>query len=61
MYNGEDNLFFEITNLATDQIDDEWHYTGGLGLVIGSKFQIDAAFDMSEWIDVYSLSAVFRF
>lgn len=61
VYNGEDNLFFEITNLATDQIDDEWHYTGGLGLVIGSKFQIDAAFDMSEWIDVYSLSAVFRF
>ena len=61
VFTGVDNPFYEVANLAADQIDDEWHFTGGLGLVVGSKFQVDVAFDLSEWIDVYSLSAVFRF
>ncbi len=41
--------------------DDEIHYTGGIGFIFGEKFQLDAAFDISEAIDTYSLSGVFRF
>ncbi len=41
--------------------DDEVHYAGGLGMVFGSHFQVDAAVDLSDRIDVASLSMVARF
>lgn len=41
--------------------EDDWHYAGGLGLVIGEDVQIDAAFDLSDRIDTFSLSSVYRF
>jgi long-subunit fatty acid transport protein len=40
--------------------DDEMHYTFGVGAVFG-KFQIDAAMDFSENIDIFSISGVVRF
>lgn len=41
--------------------DDELHWTAGLGLVIGSRFQLDLAADLSDSSDVFSLSTVIRF
>ena len=40
---------------------DEWHYSGGLGFVLGQKFQIDLAADFSKRADTVSLSSVYRF
>ena len=40
--------------------DDEMHYTFGVGAIFG-KFQLDAAVDMSEAIDIFSISGVVRF
>ena len=40
--------------------DDEMHYTFGVGALFG-KFQIDAAVDFSENIDIFSISGVVRF
>ena len=40
--------------------DDEMHYSAGLGIVF-SSFQVDAAFDMSDRQDIFSLSGVWRF
>lgn len=40
--------------------DDEMHYTFGVGALFG-KFQIDAAADFSENIDIFSISGVIRF
>lgn len=41
--------------------DDEVHFTAGLGLVFGPHLQLDAAADVSDNYDVYSLSTVVRF
>ena len=40
---------------------DEWHYSGGIGFVLGEKFQLDAAADFSKRDDIFSLSSVYRF
>ena len=40
---------------------DEWHYSGGLGFVLGERFQIDAAADFSNHANIFSLSSVYRF
>jgi long-chain fatty acid transport protein len=40
---------------------DEAHVSGGLGLVIGEHFQLDAAYDYSKFISIASLSGVVRF
>jgi long-chain fatty acid transport protein len=40
--------------------DDSWHFTGGYGVVF-DKFQVDAAIDLSNRADVFSLSTVFFF
>lgn len=42
------------------QGDDEMHYSFGFGWVI-SKFQLDFAADVSELVDTYSVSGVYRF
>ncbi len=41
--------------------DDEIHYAAGIGLVLSSHFQIDAAVDVSDNYDTASVSAVLRF
>ena len=41
--------------------EDEWHYTGGFGIAVGKRFQIDAAYDHSKLVKTGSLSAVIRF
>ena len=41
--------------------DDEMHYTGGFGIAVGRKFQIDVAYDHSKLVKTASLSAVIRF
>jgi len=41
--------------------DDEVHVSAGVGLVIGKRFQIDAAIDVSNLINIASVSGVFRF
>ena len=41
--------------------DDEWHYSVGIGLIFGERFQLDAAADFSEFVDTLSLSGVVRF
>jgi len=41
--------------------DDVYHYSVGIGFIIGESFQIDAAADLSDTIDILSLSAVVRF
>ena len=40
--------------------DDEIHYSAGLGMAFES-FQIDAAIDISDRVDTFSLSGVVRF
>lgn len=40
--------------------DDELHWTGGVGLS-WERFQLDAAFDLSDRSDIGSVSAIFRF
>jgi long-chain fatty acid transport protein len=39
----------------------EGHASGGLGLVFGERFQLDAAYDYSRVVSIASLSGVFRF
>jgi long-chain fatty acid transport protein len=39
--------------------EDVWHYSGGLGFVWG-RFQLDAAADLSDRNDIFSLSSVYR-
>lgn len=41
--------------------DDEIHYSAGIGLVFGQKFQLDAAVDFSDLVDTASVSGVYRF
>ena len=40
--------------------EDQWHFTPGAGIAF-TKFQIDAAFDVSDINRTLSLSAVYRF
>lgn len=40
---------------------DVWHYSGGIGFVLGERFQLDAAADLSNQNDTFSLSSVYRF
>ena len=40
--------------------EDEMHYSAGLGMVF-SSFQVDAAVDVSDRQDIFSLSGVWRF
>jgi len=44
-----------------EQGPDETHYSFGLGWTTGVRFQLDAAADFSDPVDVYSVSAVCRF
>jgi long-subunit fatty acid transport protein len=50
---GNAGLFFEG--------DDEVHVSAGVGVVIGKSFQIDAAVDVSNLINIVSVSGVYRF
>ena len=60
-YSGSDPIFRALWSSA-NSADDQWHYTGGLGLVLAQgKFQVDLAADISDRIDTYSLSGVYRF
>jgi hypothetical protein len=40
---------------------DEAHVSGGFGVVLGERFQIDAAYDYSKLVSIGSLSGVVRF
>ncbi len=40
---------------------DEAHVSGGFGVVLGERFQIDAAYDYSKFVSIGSLSGVVRF
>jgi long-chain fatty acid transport protein len=42
------------------QGDDEWHYTGGVGLAT-RRFQVDLAADLSDRVNTISLSAIYNF
>ena len=39
----------------------EYHYTGGIGIVLGEHFQLDAAADFATSVKTGALSAVFRY
>ena len=53
---------FQALWSAANSANDQWHYTGGLGFVLAQgKFQIDLAADVSDRVDTYSLSGVYRF
>lgn len=41
--------------------DDQLHITGGLGIVLNNRFQIDAAANIAEKTSQLSISAVYRF
>ena len=41
--------------------EDSLHYAAGLGLVLGKGFKIDAAVDLSDRVDTFSISAVVNF
>lgn len=49
-----------LATLFSQGGDSQMHYAGGLGFIF-SKFQVDFAFDISDEIDTYSLSGVYRF
>jgi long-subunit fatty acid transport protein len=51
----------ELTQARLFAGDDEVHYSAGIGLIITSHFQIDAAADFSEVADTVAVSAVYRF
>jgi len=40
---------------------DQVHFTGGLGVTFGARFQVDLGADFSDLADVVSLSGVYRF
>ena len=46
---------------ATELVDDEIHYSAGIGINFGSSFTLDLAADFSELIDTAALSGVIRF
>lgn len=41
--------------------DDQVHYTAGVGLVVGTPFELDIAYDHSDTVKTASISAVLRF
>jgi long-chain fatty acid transport protein len=41
--------------------EDQVHYTGGIGAVLGDNFQLELGFDIADRSSIYSLSAVVRF
>lgn len=41
--------------------DDEIHYTAGIGIVLGTPFEVNLAYDHSKTVKTVSLSAVIRF
>jgi long-subunit fatty acid transport protein len=41
--------------------DDEVHVSGGLGIVVGSNFQLDGGVDVSKRVKTFSFSGVLRF
>jgi hypothetical protein len=49
-----------LASLFSQGSGSQMHYAGGLGFAF-SKFQVDFAFDLSDEIDTYSLSGVYRF
>lgn len=49
-----------LASLFSQGSGSQMHYAGGLGFAF-SKFQLDFAFDLSDEIDTYSLSGVYRF
>ncbi len=60
-YGGSDPILEALWS-AANSADDQWHYTGGFGLVLAQgKFQVDLAADISDRVDTYSLSGVYRF
>jgi len=60
-YSGAD-LILQALWSAANATNDQWHYTGGLGFVLAQgKFQVDLAADISDRVDTYSLSGVYRF
>lgn len=56
----EEDLASQLQAVVFSTGDDEMHYSAGLGVVF-SSFQVDAAFDMSDRQDIFSLSGVWRF
>ena len=54
------DLVSQLNAVVFSTGDDEMHYSAGLGIVF-SSFQVDAAFDMSDRQDIFSLSGVWRF
>jgi long-chain fatty acid transport protein len=60
-YDGAD-LMLQALWSAANAADDQWHYTGGLGMALaGGRAAIDLAVDLSDRVDTYSLSGVCRF
>ena len=57
----DSSLAERSTALLFFEGDDELHVTLGLGIVFGEVFQLDAAADLSDLADTYSLSGVVRF
>ena len=56
-----DSLCDQIESILFPDGDDSLHYTAGLGLILGKHFQIDAAMDRSDLLDIFSVSGVVRF
>ena len=52
---------FRAAAVLLQEGPNELHYSLGLGIVVGEKFQFDAAVDLSELVDTFSFSGVFRF
>jgi hypothetical protein len=60
-YHGSDELL-SLLWAANNSADDQWHYTGGVGVAFASgRFQVDLAADVSDRVDTFSLSGVYRF
>ncbi|MFN7975463.1 MAG: outer membrane protein transport protein [Acidobacteriota bacterium] len=47
-------------SVITEQGKSDLHYTGGVGFVFGSRFQLDAAANVSDASTEYLLSTIFR-
>lgn len=52
-----DSIYRELFPGAADQ----WHVTGGIGLVVNNRFQVDTAVNIAENAQQFSFSAVYRF
>lgn len=49
-----------LATLFSQGGDSQMHYAGGMGFAF-TKFQVDFAFDLSDEVDIYSMSGVYRF